>query len=382
MMPRFFKAWTMGALAAGAALLSQEASAQGALGANYNESLTQIDERDLARVNAKWVRGFLDMHQLGNRDPAQDANLRALLAAKRHRHSIILSLKWNYHHADFPATGSAAMQQEVARLRRLLPVVLGRIDILVIGNEPFIESKPEQRGARLNVFYENLAEVVIRDWRAQGGPATRTRLFMGAFNRLDLPANRTPAVERMLRFIASRAALSGADLHLHLPSIEANRAMLGYTLPKLRQDQEFVSTEFSLVQYWKKHLNDIVPASFNRRYGFPAGTRVHQIVAAALTKPFPFEQWRDFLDGEPWYTSRRDYLMNVMTLYRSTGRLAVATYGMRQTYAGHRAFTARTDPWVLNSVFANQTVRPNADGSAHENYPWAEGFRTAVRARR
>jgi hypothetical protein len=365
-----------------ATLLSQEASAQAALGANYNESLTQIDERELAQVNADWVRGFLDMHQLGNRDPAQDANVRALLAAKQHGRSVILSFKWNYHDVDFPGPGSVAMDAELARLKRVLPVVLGKVDILVIGNEPFIESKAEQRGPRLNTFYETLADAVIRDWRAQGGPATHTRLFMGAFNRLDLPANQTPAVERMLHFIASRPALSGADLHLHLPSIEANQSMLGYALPKLRPNQQFVSTEFSLVQYWKQHLNDVVPAPFDQRYGFPKGTRVYQVIAAALTKPFPIEEWRNFLEAEPWYTSHRNYLVNVMALYRSTGRLAVATYGMRQTYAGNRPFTAETDPWVLNSVFANQTARPNPDGSARENVPWAEGFRAAVSAGR
>lgn len=131
----------IGALLA-AFLLSREACAQAALGANYNESLTQIDERELAQVNAEWVRGFLDMHQLGDRDPSQDANVRALLAEKQRGCSVILSLKWNYHDIDFPDLGSMVMDTELARLRRILPVVLGKVDILVVGNEPFIESEP------------------------------------------------------------------------------------------------------------------------------------------------------------------------------------------------------------------------------------------------
>ncbi len=98
-----------------------------ALGANYNESLTQIDERELTQVNADWVRGFLDIHQLGDRDPAQDANVRALLAAKQRGRSVILSLKWNYHDVDFPDPGSVAMDAELARLKRVLPVVLGKV---------------------------------------------------------------------------------------------------------------------------------------------------------------------------------------------------------------------------------------------------------------
>ena len=43
-----------------ASLPSQGVNAQAALGANYNESLTQINECELDRVNADWVRGFFD----------------------------------------------------------------------------------------------------------------------------------------------------------------------------------------------------------------------------------------------------------------------------------------------------------------------------------
>ncbi|HEY9721471.1 MAG TPA: hypothetical protein V6D47_05630, partial [Oscillatoriaceae cyanobacterium] len=238
------------------------AAAQAALGANYNESLTTIDERELSRVDAAWLRGFLDMHLMGDVDPATDPNVRAILAAKAHGHSVILSLKWNYHTLDFPRPDSPEMAAELARLRRLLPVVLGKVDILVIGNEPFIEAKPEQRDERLNVFYETLANTVMDAWKTQGGAGSGTQLYMGAFNRLDLPRNRTPAIERMLRFIASRPELSGADLHPHLPSFEANRAMLDYVLPKLRPDQHFLATEFSLVWYWREHNQDVVPLAF------------------------------------------------------------------------------------------------------------------------
>lgn len=367
------------ALAASLVSLGPKAAlAQSALGGNYNESLTTIDDRELDRIDAKWLRGFLDLHLMGDIDPATDRNVRAILAAKARGRHVILSLKWNYHTEDFPAPGSAGMKVELARLNRLLPAVLGKVDILVIGNEPFIEAKPDEKDERLNVFYETLANDVIAFSKAHDG-ASSTKLYMGAFNRLDLPANQTPAVDRMLRYIASQPALAGVDLHPHLPSLAANKVMVDYALSRLRPDQTFLATEFSLVWYWKKHLNDPVQTPFAEKYHFGAGTRVYQVIDAALQRPMPYEEWQEFLAGEPWYESQKNYISDVMSLYRGTGRLAVATYGVRQAWGGRRPFTATTDPWILNSVFAAKTVKLNPDGTAHENYPWGEGFRNAVK---
>lgn len=357
-----------------------QALAQAALGANYNENLTTIDERELGRVDAAWLRGFLDMHLMGDVDPATDPNVRAILAAKSHGHHVILSLKWNYHKLDFAKPGSPEMEAELARLRRLLPVVLGKVDILVIGNEPFIEAKPDQHDERLNVFYETLANAVIDAWKARGGVDSGTQLYMGAFNRLDLRRNQTPAVDRMLRFIASRPEISGADLHPHLPSFDANRAMLGYVLPRLRPDQHFLATEFSLVWYWREHLQDVVPEAFTAKYGFASGTKVYQVIDAAIQKPMPYAEWKAFLSGEPWYMAQQNFLDEEMALFRGTGRLAVATYGIRQGWNPDRRFTAESEPWILNSVFASRTVAPNADGTAHETYPWGAAFRRLQRA--
>jgi hypothetical protein len=116
------------------------AFSQEALGVNYNQFLQSIQEREISQIHATWVRGFLDMHLLGNQDPSQNPDIQAMLEAKAHGRHTILNLKWNYETEPFPTPGSAAMTQEVNQLNRVLPVVLGKVDILVIGNEPFIET--------------------------------------------------------------------------------------------------------------------------------------------------------------------------------------------------------------------------------------------------
>ncbi|KAJ6102736.1 hypothetical protein N7486_005163 [Penicillium sp. IBT 16267x] len=267
-------------------------TALGALGANFNEKLTWMDRSELERVKTKWIRGFIDMHQIDALHAAQDPNMQALFKAIYAGYKTILSFKWNYTNLNFPAVNSAAITTEVERLDRLLPLVMGKVDILVIGNEPFIEVQQGHADARLNIFYETLANTVIRFRNTHGG--TSTRLYMGAPNRLDLPAKRTPAIERMLHFIASRPELEGVDLHPHMSTLQGHRLMLAYVLPRLRPDQRFLATEFSLVWHWKKHLSDTVSGAFCARYWFPAGIKVHQVISAAMQKPWPYAQWDDF----------------------------------------------------------------------------------------
>ncbi len=317
---------------------------QEALGVNYNQFLESIQEQELNQVNATWLRGFLDMHLLGDQDPSQNPNIRAILEAKAHGHRTVLNLKWNYQTQPFPQPGSAAMTQELDKLNRLLPVVAGKVDILVIGNEPFIETQPTQSGQPLIDFYQTMAKDVIGYWTSHPEAERATRLYMGAFTRLDLSQNRTPAVQWMLRYIASQPELSGPDLHMHMPNFAANQTMLSYVLPWLRPDQKFLVTEFSLVLLWYQHRMDTVSPDFTSRYNLPSSLEVYQFINLALQGPVP-------------------------------------DYAMIQTWTKGQQFTEETMPWLLNPLFASETVRPRENGSAYENFPWAEEFRNLQTAR-
>ncbi|KAJ5629776.1 hypothetical protein N7528_003433 [Penicillium herquei] len=354
--------------------------ALGALGANFNEQLTWINHTELQQVNARWIRGFIDMHQIDPSNVLQDKNIQALFKAIDAGYNTILSFKWNYSERNFPAIGTAAHMTELQCLDAVLRVVLNKVNILVIGNEPFIEVQAGHADGRLNIFYETVAEAVINFRAASANQGfTTPKLYMGAFNRLDLPIKRTPAIERMLRFIASRPELEGVDLHPHMPTLEGHKAMLDFVLSRIRPDQRFLATEFSLVWHWKKHLGDPVSEYLCSKYGFPVGTKVHQVISTAMRDPWPYTQWEDFLSHEPWYIHCRGFLVNAMAMYRATGRLEVATYGLCPMRLRKAPLPVDGNPWMLNSVYAPSTVQPRPDGSRYENFPWAEEFRMVQR---
>ena len=157
----------------------------------------------------------------------------------------------------------------------------------MIGNEPFIETQSTQSGQPLIDFYETMANDVIGYWSSHAEAEHGTQLYMGAFTRLDLVANRTPAVQWMLQYIASHQELSGPDLHMHMPNFAANQLMLSYVLPWLRPDQKFLVTEFSLVLLWYQHLSDPVSPDFTSRYNLPTPLEIYQFINLALQNPVP-----------------------------------------------------------------------------------------------
>jgi len=365
---------------AGTSPAAPPAPLNGALGANFNEHYEDVDFAQLRRANDHWIRGFLPMPQVDLANPGAHRAIATTLNAERNGFATILTLKFPMKKTGIPQAGTPAFARAVRELDAVLPLVIGKVDILEIGNEPFIESPKSQHNAALNDFYEAVARRVIA-YRAQHCPgACRTRLFMGALNRLNDPTWRNAATERWLEFVRDTPEIEGVDIHPHVHSIEDSKAFLTYVVPRLRPDQKFIATEFSLVWYWKQHLGDPVPASFAKRYGVSPNTKIWQEIAEAVAKPFSQQEWSDLLTASPWFSSQSDYLADQVKMFRRTGRLAVATYGFKQGSSMTHRFGPDSVPWLLNSVIASRTVQPQADGTAGKNPYWFDEFRELAAA--
>lgn len=364
-------------LAAGAALLSMSgpALAQSALGANYNEHFEDVDYRELEQAGAKWVRIFLPMPQLDREPAAEHGAVKAILDAKARGYKTILTLKYPYNRVPFPKADSAELERQLARTDAVLPLVMGEVDILMIGNEPFIESRREDWNANFNEFYERIAKRVIAYRNEHCGADCKTRLYMGAMNQLEKAEWRTPTTDRWMAFVKETPELDGVTIHPHITTIEQSKAFVDYILPKMRPEQKFIVTEFSLIWWWQDNMQKPVAPAYAAKYQTPRNAQNWQIVQAALEKPFPKQQWDDFLKMSPWFETRKHYLRNQMKIFRDTGRLAVATYGFKQGSSMSAKWGPKKTPWLINSVFAPATIRKNADGTAQPNYAWIEDFR-------
>jgi hypothetical protein len=359
--------------AAGAGRRVSAPPPDGVLGANFNGDPRVMTFPELEDVRASWVRGFLAMPELDHRGPARTPAVKALLDAAGLGYGTVLSLKFPYFTKPLPAPGSPGAEAELRRLERVLRAVMGKVDILVIGNEPFIESRAEDHRGPLNAFYEMLATRAVQ-YRDRN--PSKTQLYMGSLNHLDQPSWRTPATERWMEFVRNTPQITGTDIHPHLPDPAADHFYLDYVLPRLRPDQKFLATELSLVLLYKKHLKDPIAPEFADRYHLQRGTPVWQVIKQALTNPFPQQQWDDFLSMNAWFAVHDEYLTNQVDRFRRTGKLAVATYGIGQDAAmSGDGFGPDSTPWLLNSVFCQHTVQPGQDGLPGRNRVWADQFR-------
>ncbi|MBO8186592.1 hypothetical protein [Streptomyces spirodelae] len=364
----------------GAGRSGRGAAPSGALGANFNEDPRDVSFAQLRGLSAGWLRGFLPMREVGKGPLERQRAVATLLDAHGQGYGTVLSLKFPYHERAFPAVGSALMDAELARVEKVASAVLDKVDILVIGNEPFIESRRADRGGPdLNAFYEHLAQHLVSYRRKHYAQGCRTRLYMGALNHLDDPAWRTAATRRWMEFVHGTREIEGVDIHPHVASLDAAQQYLDYVVPLLRADQRFLATEFSLVLDWSAHMRDRIPARFARRYGIDPDTRVWELLRSAVRNPFPEQKWNAFLSMCPWFSRNRHYLADQVERFRDTGKLAVATYGVAQAEAMVRDIGPDKRPWLLNSLYATRTVRKRADGEDGRTQAWFEDFRALQR---
>lgn len=347
----------------------------GTLGANFNGAAENVDFRELEFASASWLRGFFAVPEANQDDVASQATIRTIRAAGDRGYGTVLSLKFPYNERPIPTVDSAEMAAELARMDKVLPAVMGRVDKLVIGNEPFIETRKVDQPHALNAFYQKIARHVIAYRERHHRDVGATQLYMGALNRLDEPEWRTQAVERWLEFVRKTPEIAGVDLHPHLDSPETTDSYLEYVLPRLRSDQDFLVTEFSLVSHWSRHLADPIPADFAKKYGFPPDRQVWEVIEAAIENPVPQEQWNDFLSSADWFESQKHFLRDQLTRFQKTDRLAVATYAFWQDEPMVADFGPKKAPWLLNTVFAAYTVQRRADGISGLGYNWIDDFR-------
>jgi hypothetical protein len=349
----------------------------GVIGTNINQYPAILSFPALQDVKATWVRAFFPMPDADGGKPSAQPIIKALLSASSRGYGTVLSLKFPYNDAAIPVKGSAAMATAERRLDAVLSAVMNKVDILVIGNEPFIECLPADRNSpRLNDFYQAMANRAIAYRAKHFGAGSKTQLFMGALNHLDQISWRTTATAQWMKFVRDTTPIAGTDIHPHLPDPAAGKAYLDYILPKMRPNQKFLATEFSLVLLYKAHLNDPVAASFASRYKLPKGTPAYQVIKDALAHPFPQQKWSDFLTSSPWFAANEDFLHNQAASFRATGRLAVASYGLGQgTPITAAEFTPQTTPWELVTMFCQRTVQPAKNGLPGQTTVWTNEFR-------
>ncbi|MCG8699493.1 MAG: hypothetical protein MI922_15660 [Bacteroidales bacterium] len=358
------------ALVAIICLTFSNSPAQSKLGVNVNGQWKLVNWNDVSRTNTEWIRGFIDIYKYTNSD------IQSFKKAKNYGYKVILNVKFDYsvkgQNSDFPST-TDEINSVKDKLSDLYDNVWNYTDIIIVGNELFIEAKnDEQRKDPLVKFYKAMLDRTIT-YRVQN--SKKNTIYLGAINNLWKKYEQTKAVDDLLRFIKGKNLVTGVDLHIHHKNLSDISGAMNYVDCRLRDNQKIIITEYSLMQYFKPKLKLNITPGFADKYGYSTSLKVYQYIDGALKNPVSRNEWVDFFKMNGWYKTKENYISNSYDVFKSYSKFSYATYALRQSYPFNKDFTASTDPWVLNPLYVNRTVVKSV-GKFQFNHNFIDDFRT------
>lgn len=343
-------------------------------GVNYNETFGSVRAGELSASKTKWVRGFLEVfNHYDNQDLNTNDRIAKYLTLKDLGYKTIVNLKFNFKTRPYPAINSSTWNNYIAFIDQILDKIIAKTDVIVVGNEPFIESETADYNEPLNSFYVAAATRVNQYLTAHN---LQRPIFVGSFDNLyQSDRQSTTGVIKLLAWCKSTSWIAGIDLHIHHTNNPEIATVLNFVNEKIRNDQKIIITEYSLMKWWRSNLNNDLTAEFIAAAHPPAGiTKCWQYIDYALKNPRTKAEWDTFHQLTPWLESRKDYMCNSFKLFKANSHFWVATYAVRQSFPLNTDFTASNDPWILNSLFTARTVELLPNGDAQGRYSFLDQF--------
>lgn len=367
------------------------------LGANYNEASGNARTAQLDRMGITWARGIIDMVEIYS--ACQPDFTAACVAAQNdvvkfnqlktvHGRKTVLNLRFSFREAGQapPAEFTPRWDNYVTLLPAVLAQVMPNTNILVAGNEPFIETAPEDWDL-LIPFYVKMATRANTFKLNQGYTGgNNVPLLVGAFDNIDEGSNATnPTRVEFLRWARDTQFISGADFHAHVSTITEFEEGLDWMTAGLRNaehalGQQFViTTEFSMKDgFWNQNgspnnMELALNAAFKSAWSgpapkFPATINTNaQYINYALNNPRPVAEWNDWNVKTPFLSGRKQFLCNAWLLLKARPKFKLAFFEITQ--GNFSSYVASSPPWLLSSALTDlTTVNTGGEPSARWGY--------------
>jgi hypothetical protein len=347
------------------------------LGANVNEFLPALEDSLLEQSRTTWVRGFLPASPFitGKRMVSKDHGIRRLKECAQAGRRVILTIKWDLKAAGWrvPPPASPTEKAWFAWVDELLAAMRGKISMLAIVNELFIDTPPEDLVADATGRIP-MVDFLQRLTRHIGDVSHRDTpiIYTGGFTRLDTaPMQKHPATLAMIAWVNADPRVAGVNFHLHQRDFDQFEQALRFIRGQI-PSKPFIVTEFSLIQQYRAHLEDPLDEGFARSQGRSSERTVRDHINHCIAHPVSEAEWNDFIRSLPWIDP--DFLRRACALMDAYG-VRTATYAFSQkSSAGRRPLNRDDTPWLLNPFFIVCTARANKPGRAPVYIPWFEEY--------
>jgi hypothetical protein len=372
------------------------------LGLNYNEDVENFNTDDINRIyNAdtqlsRWARFIFnitdayDQREATSDWPAGKNWIAKYCDAHNSGVKTALSIRWEFKNAgqNVPFVNGTCQSQGTCPLyvkyanfltTQVVPRIKACTDVLVIGNEPFLEALPDDIKPNSNFtrFYKSIAQDALAVW-----PYKTVPFYFGSFESLWVhnPTNYADedlAREELLTFVNNESRISGVDLHMHsstLDQIDKAFEWLNDSNNRLVNGKEIIVTEFSPAPAFRADMDVELSAGFKTKWGaldpnIAATTRNGDYLDYAIKAPRSPDEFQEWISTLPFSAAVPHYVCDAWKRFRShDGRFRLAFQGATQGIRRPAGYNWKW-PWILNPILMPITQKPvNAQSSVRWNW--------------
>lgn len=348
------------------------------LGSNFNHNPEIIDFDYLKKAQVDWIRTtprILDyvngvLHVKG--DPA----LSKVVEAGERGYKIAFGFRWDFALNDLriPEAGSEKETQLFDKAREILEVVGPYVDIFKLGNEPNLETLPEdmQRNENGDIplvsFTDRLLYRVVLPYFKKHPEYDTPDIYVGSFPALfEKRFQENPGVNALLHYTQHNNDVTGLSLHLHVEdTLEIDKAFK--YVRSIVKKKPFIVPEFSLHRLYRSKLSEPIGVNkagleFAKKYGRDPEWKLYQWYGYANTHRLSPEEWEAMFATRTWYPQH--YLKIYFDRFKKYG-VVLATYPLFQQSCPE-GMTPNSPAWFINPIFCQKSLQLQSDGSFSPN---------------
>ncbi len=372
-------------------------------GINLNRNPENLDMRLLNETGATWMRASADVIEYFNASTTKQfaSDWKGFTTAHQvNGIKTVVSLWWDFSdRGEFLPAPDSPREKELFKFldTTFLPNLIPMANIIVSGNEPFINSTSSdlkydatKKYAPVANFYERVTKH-IADYMAASSTLkqSKPKLYMGAFTRLYsdnvIHGDEGYAIDHMLKFANNASYIDGVDIHTHVGELGVSQITDSLDFVTSYTKKPILDTEYSYVHKQFAHidekLNDsdlnnlsrinengilVNNLSFLQKYPqYPASTTGISYMAVAggsgsTTKPKPVTktEWDDFYKSRSWTIDH--FIKGADAIFKSKKyNVNGVNYSFSsQGKAGSRFFVSDYSlPWFMTGLYVGNTVQ-------------------------
>ena len=348
------------------------------VGANFNHNPEIMDFDYLEKAEVEWVRTTPRIFEYinGELEVQEDPGLSKVVEAGERGYKVAFGFRWDFRKNNqfIPEPGSAEEDRLFEKAREILEVVGPYTDIFKLGNEPNLETLPEdmkvtQKGyIPLVRFTERLLTKVIEPYYEEYEEYPRPAVYVGSFPRLFMEEEQQDeAVRAMISLANENSAIEGLAVHLHIS--ESSQIDQSFEFVRsLMPEKPIIVSEFSFHRLYTQKLDnplvqDASGRAFAMKYNRNPDWKLYEWFGYANTHKVSRKEWQDLFNTLDWYPHH-----NLLIYYDRFQKYGVvlATYPLFQQSAP-KNMTADSPAWFINPIFAQKSIERNSDGTIASN---------------